>query len=61
MNLRAEAFLDHASPDAGNANGRFFLAHLVDEGEDFVGELVRLLGAALVRHQAGKAVLLEGR
>lgn len=60
MNLGAEAFLDPFH-QVRQSNGRFFLAHLANECEDLLGELVRLLGTALVWHQAGKTVLLEGR
>ena len=60
MNLRAEAFLDPFH-QVRQSNGRFFLAHLANECEDFLGEFVRLLGTALVGHQAGKTVVLEGR
>ena len=60
MNPDAEAFLDLLH-QIRQSNGWFFLAHLPDEGEDFVGEFVRLLRTALVRHQPGQSVLLEGR
>jgi len=60
MNLGAEAFLDPFH-QVRQSNGRFLLAHLANECEDLLGELVRLLGTALVWHQAGKTVLLEGR
>jgi len=39
---------------------RIFLACLQDEDQDLVGQLVRLLGAALVGNQAGETTLLEG-
>ena len=60
MNLRAEAFLDQFH-QVRQSNRWFFLTHLPDEREDFVGELVRLLWTAFVWHQPGKAILLEGR
>jgi len=59
MNLGAEAFLNPFH-QVWQSNGRFFLAHLANECEDLLGELVRLLGPALVWHQTGKTVLLEG-
>src|SRR5207249_6604020 len=60
MNLGPKAFLDPFH-QVRQSKGRFFLAHLANECEDLVGELVRLLGTALVLHQTGKTVLLEGR
>src|ERR1700674_1334923 len=60
MNLGAEAFLDPLH-QVRQSNGRFFLAHLANECEDLLGELVCLLGTALVWHQAGKTVVLESR
>jgi len=60
MNRGAETLLD-LFHQIGQPDGRFFLAHLAYEGEDLVGELVRLLPTALLRHQTGKTILLEGR
>ena len=60
MNPDAEAILNQLH-QIRQSNGWFFLAHLPDECEDFFGEFVRLLRTALVRHQAGQSVLLEGR
>jgi hypothetical protein len=60
MNLGTEAVLD-ALHQVRQSNGWFLLAHLANECEDLDGELVRLLGAALVWHQAGKTVVLESR
>jgi len=59
MNLGAEAFLDPFH-QVRQSNGRFLLAHLANKCEDLLGELVRLLGTALVWHQASETVLLEG-
>jgi len=60
VNFDAEAFLNPVS-QIRQSNGWFLLAHLPNECEDFLGELVRLLGTALVWHQTGKTVLLESR
>src|SRR4051812_9828626 len=60
MNLCAEAFLDSLH-QIRQSNGRFVLAHLANECENLLGELVRLLGAALVWYQTGETVLLERR
>jgi hypothetical protein len=60
MNLGAEAFLD-AFHQIRQSNGWFLLAYLANECEDLLGELVRLLGTALVGHQAGKTIVLESR
>lgn len=35
------------------------LSHFRNEGEDYLGEFVRLLWTALVRRQAEEAILLE--
>ena len=59
MNPDAEAILNQLH-QIRQSNGWFFLALLPNEREDLVGELVRLLWAALVRHQAGQSGLLEG-
>jgi hypothetical protein len=58
MNPDAEAFLDQLH-QIRQPNGWFFLAHLADECEDFLGEFVRLLRTSLVRRQAGQSVLSE--
>jgi hypothetical protein len=60
MNLDAEAFL-YPFHQIRQSNGGFFLSQLANECENLLGELVRLLGTALVRHQAGKTVVLEGQ
>lgn len=49
MNLDAEAFL-YPFYQVRQSNGGLFLAQLANECEDLLGELVRLLGTALVRH-----------
>src|SRR5215472_12735100 len=53
MNFGSEPLLDPAHQLRG-LHGRLVLAYLDQEGQDLVGQLVRLLGAAFVGHQAGE-------
>ena len=41
------------------ANSKVLLTRLANESQNFLGELVRLFGAALVRHQPRQSILLE--
>jgi|SRR6516165_8008380 len=58
MNCYAEPFVNQAR-QFGSSNGRIFLTTLAYKGQDLLGELVRLLRAALVGNQAAEPVLLE--
>ena len=58
MNDHTEALLD--TPDQfGRVQRRIFLTDLLKKVHDLAGELVRLLGSALVWHKASYAPLLE--
>jgi len=59
MNLGPETLLDQAH-QLLCSYGRLFLADLDEEGQDYVGQLVRLFGTAFVGNQAGQPTLLEG-
>jgi hypothetical protein len=52
MHRGAKALVNQSCQFAG-LDGGIVLACFVDEREDLVGELVRLLGATLAWHQAG--------
>jgi hypothetical protein len=52
MHLCPKTLLNQAHQFLG-PHRRLFLAGLDDEGQDLVGQLVRLLGAALVGNQVG--------
>jgi hypothetical protein len=59
MDLGPETLLEQAG-QFRDPDGRLFLAGLDEESQDLVVQLVRLLGAAFVGHQAGEPTLLEG-
>src|SRR5215471_9368268 len=59
MHLGPEPLLDQAH-EFWCPHRRLFLACLDEESQDFVVQLVRLLGAAFVGNQAGETTLLEG-
>jgi len=59
MNLRPETLLDQTHQFC-YANVRLQLACFGNEVHDFVGQLVSLFGAPLVRDQSGQPTLFEG-
>jgi hypothetical protein len=58
MDLVPKTLLDQAH-QFRRSHRRIFLACLDDEGQDLVGQLMRLRGAALVGNEAGEPALLE--